>query len=102
MVSTVSGTSSFTHSVDDFDEDNVVSLGDYFYSRSPKGVIRKGKKRSRDHDDVSGPVTNQIVWTQQSGDPQIDAVDSTTVLGASTGANLGAVLTLNKEFDKRK
>ena len=65
-------------------------------------MIIKGKKRSRDHDDVPGPVTNQIVWTQQFGDPQIDAVDSTTTLGAFTGANLDAVLTLNKEFDKRK
>ena len=98
----MSGTSSFTHSVDNFDEENAVSLGDYFYSRSSKEVIRKGKKRSRDHDDVSRPVTNQIVWTQQSGDPQIDAVDSATTLGAFTGANLDAVLTLNKEFDKRK
>ena len=69
LVSTVSGTSEFTHSVDDFDEDNVVSLGDYFYGRSSKAVIRKGKKRSRDHDDVSGLVTNQLVWTQQSSDP---------------------------------
>ena len=29
-------------------------------------------------------------------------MDSATVLGAFTGANLDAVLTLNKEFDKRK
>ena len=61
LVSIVSGTSSFTHLVDDFDEYNVVSLGDYFCSRLSKAVIRKGKKRSMDHDDVSGPVTNQIV-----------------------------------------
>ena len=98
----MSGTSSFTQSVDEFDEDNVVPLGDYFYSRSSKAVVRNGKKRSRNHDDLSTPVTNQIIWTQQSGDPQIDAVASATVLGAFTGGNLGAVLTLNKEFDKRK
>ena len=65
-------------------------------------MIRKGKKRSMDHDDVSGLVTNQIVWTQQPSDPQIDVVDSATALGAFTGANLDAVLTLNKKFDKRK
>ena len=98
----MSGTSSFTHSVDDFDEDKVVSLGYYFYSRSSKVVLRKGNKRSRDHDDVSILITNQIIWTQQSGDPQIDAVDSSTILGAFTSANLDAVLTLNKEFEKRK
>ena len=51
---------------------------------------------------MSALVTNQIIWTQQSGDPQIDAVDSTTTLGAFAGANLDAILTLNKEFDKRK
>ena len=29
-------------------------------------------------------------------------MDSATVLGSFTGANLSAVLTMNKEFDKRK
>ena len=98
----MSGTSSFTQLVDEFDEDNVVPLGDYFYSKSSKAMARKGKKRSRNHGDLSAPVTNQIIWTQQFGDVQIDAVDSATVLGAFTGANLDAILTLNKEFEKRK
>ena len=47
-------------------------------------------------------VTNQIIWTQQSGDPQVDAVDTTAALGAFTGENLHVVNTLNREFDKRK
>ena len=102
LVSTVSGTSSSTHLVSDFDANNVVSLGDSFYIRSSKEMRRKGKKRSRDHDDVLGPVTNQIVWTQQFGDSHIDALDSATTFGAFTSANLDAMVTLNKEFDKRK
>ena len=61
LVSTVSGTSSFTQSVDEFDEDNVVPLGDYFYSKSSKEVVRKGKNRSRNHGDLSALVTNQII-----------------------------------------
>ena len=50
--------------------------------------------------DVS--VTDQIVWTQHSGDPQLDATDTTIALGAFTGANIHAVSNLNREFDRRK
>ena len=69
LVSTVIRTSSFTQSKDEFDEDIAISLGDCFYSKSDKEVVRKGKKRSRDHGDMDVFVTNQIIWTQQSGDP---------------------------------
>ena len=42
-----------------------------------------------------------MVWTQQSGDSQVDAVDTTSILGAFTGENLHAINYLNKAFDKK-
>ena len=58
LVSTGNATSSFTKSKDEFEEDNVVSLGDYFYSNSSKEMVRKGRKRSRDQDGLEASVTN--------------------------------------------
>ena len=43
---------------------------------------------------------SKVVWTQRSSDPQAYATDAAFVLGAFTGANLDAVNTLNREFDK--
>ena len=102
LVSTVNITSSFTKPVAEFDEDIVVPVGDCYYNKFAKEVVRKGKKRIRDEGGLEASVSNQIIWTQQSGDPQVDAVETTTTLGAFTCANLGAVNTLNGEFDKRK
>ena len=62
-------TSSFTESVFDFDEDIIVPLGDYFYSKSSKSVVRKRRKISKDQGGFEAPVTNQIIWNQQSSDP---------------------------------
>ena len=45
---------------------------------------------------------NEFVWTQWSGDPQVDATYAASILGAFTGANFDAVNTLNREFDKQK
>ena len=61
LVSIVNGTSSFTESVVEFEEDIVVPLGDYFYSRSSKAMVRKGRKRIRDQGGLEAPVTNQII-----------------------------------------
>ena len=51
---------------------------------------------------MEAPVTNQIIWTQHFGDPQIDAIHTATALGAFTGANIDAVNTLNREIDRKK
>ena len=61
LVSTVIGTFSFTDSRDEFDEDIIISLGDCYYSKSNKVVVRKGKKRSRDQGGMDASVANQIV-----------------------------------------
>ena len=42
------------------------------------------------------------MWTQQSGDPQVDAANTASVLGAFTGANLHTINSLNRVFDKKK
>ena len=95
-------TSSFSESVAEFEEDIRVPLGDYFYSMSSKEVAKKGMKRRIYQGGFEAHVTNQIIQTWQSSDPQVDAVYTTTTLGAFIGANLYAVNTLNRELDRRK
>ena len=102
LVSIVVGTSSATESTGDFNEDIVISLGDYYYSKYDKSVFKKGKKRGRDQSDIDTSITNQTVWNQQSGDPQVDAADTAAALGAFTDANFHVVDTLNREFDRIK
>ena len=67
---------------DEFNEDIVISLGDYRYRKSDKSVVKRGKKRSIDQSDVDTSLSNEIVWTQQFGDPQVDVTDAASVLGA--------------------
>ena len=98
----MAGTYSTIESRDEFNEDIIISLGDYHYSKSNKAVVKKGKKRSRDQGDMDTSLSNQIVWTQQYGDPQLDAADTAASLGAFTGANFHAMNTLNREFDRGK
>ena len=49
---------------DEFNEDFVISLGEYRYSKSDKSVVKRGKKRSRDQSNVDPSLSNEIVWTQ--------------------------------------
>ena len=102
LVSPVISTYRSIHPRDEFDEEIVVSLGEYYYSKPDKSVIKKGKKRGRDQSGMEVSVSKQILWIQQSSDPQVDAVDTATALGAFTGANIHVVSNLNREFDRRK
>ena len=65
-------------------------------------MVNRGKKRSRDQSDVDTSLSNEIVWTQQCGDPQVDATDVASILGDFTSANFHDVNYLNREFDKKK
>ena len=65
-------------------------------------MVIRGKKRSRDQGDVDASLSNQEVWNQQSGDPQVDAADTASTLGAFTSAKFHAIDSLNREFDKKK
>ena len=87
---------------DDFDEDFVISLGEYQYSKAAKSVVKWGKKRGRDQNYMDMSMVNEFVWTQQSSDPQAYAIDAASILGAFIGANLDAVNNLKREFDKQK
>ena len=49
---------------DEFNEDFVISLGEYWYIKADKSVIKKGKKRNRDQSDMDISVANEVVWTQ--------------------------------------
>ena len=61
LVSTVNRNSSFTELVGEFEEDIVVPLGDYFYSKSSKAVVIKGRKRSKDQGGLESFVTYPII-----------------------------------------
>ena len=87
---------------DEFNEDFLVSLGQYRYSKAEKVVVRWGKKRGRVPNDVDMPMVNEVLWTSQSNDPQYYATYVTFVLGTFTGANMDAINSLNREFDKQK
>ena len=86
---------------DEFNEDFVVSLGEYRYSKAEKSMVRRGKKRGRDHNNMDMPMVNEVLWTPQSSDSQAYATDAASVLGAFIGANMDVVNSLNKEFDKQ-
>ena len=80
----------------------MVSLGGYRYSKADRSVVKRGKKRGRDQNDMDMSMVNEVVWTQQLSDPQAYATDAASILGAFTGANLDAVNNLNREFGKQK
>ena len=42
------------------------------------------------------------MWTQQSGDPQVDVVDTASIWGAFKRTNLHAINSFNRAFDKQK
>ena len=75
LVSTVIDTYGSIDPRAEFDEDIVVSIGEYYYSKPDKTVIRKGKKRTRDQSGMDVYVSEKIVWTQQSNHPHVDAAD---------------------------
>ena len=54
---------------DEFNEDFVISLREYQYSKVDRSVVKKGKKRNRDQSDMDISVTNEVLWTQRSSDP---------------------------------
>ena len=61
LVSTGISTSFIDEVRDEFNEDIVISLVYYHYSKSNKEVVRTGKKRIRDQGDVDTSLSNQVV-----------------------------------------
>ena len=87
---------------DEFNEYFVVSLGEYRYIKANISMVKRGKKRGIVQNDMNMTMVNEVVWTQQSSDPQSFATDATFVLGDFKGASLDVVNSLNREFDKQK
>ena len=48
---------------DEFNEDFVVSLGEYRYIKVDISVVKRSKKRSRDQNDMDVSMVNEVVWT---------------------------------------
>ena len=53
----------------EFNEDFVISLGEYKYSRVDRSMVKWGKKRGKDRNDMDMSMVNEVVWTQPSSDP---------------------------------
>ena len=87
---------------DEFNEEFVVSFYEYRYRKATKSMVRRGKKRGRDHNDMDMSMVNEVVWTWPLNDPQAYATDAASILGAFTCANLDAINSLSREFDKQK
>ena len=81
---------------DEFNEDFVVSLGKYRYSKAEKSVVRWGKKRGRDQNAMDMSMVNEVLWTPQSSDPKSYATDAAFVFGSFAGANMDVVNSLNR------
>ena len=54
---------------DEFNEEFVVSLGEYQYSKANKSMVRWGKKRGRDQNEMDMSMVNEFLWTPQLSDP---------------------------------
>ena len=80
----------------------MVSLGEYRYSKAERSLVKWGKKRGRDQNDMDMSMVNEVVWTQQTSGPQAYATDATSILGAFIGSNMDAFNSLHREFDKQK
>ena len=48
---------------DEFNEYFVVSLGEYRYSKDERSVVKWGKKRGIDQNDMDISMVNAVVWT---------------------------------------
>lgn len=84
-------------------DDAVVSLGDYFFSKSRKGVIKKPAKRPRLEEASSKEPLDQLMfWSITDKDPQKIASKTASVLGAFAEANFATVSDLNATIDRYK
>ena len=83
---------------DEFNEYFVVSIGEYWYNKGDRSMVKKGRKRNMDHSDMDMYVAKEVVWIQRSSDPHEYASDATFVLRDFTGSNFDVVNTLNREF----
>ena len=60
--------------------------------------MKKGNKRVREGTIKWVPALNQVIWKSISPDIKQGALDTTTTMGAFTGANIDSVSQLNKDI----
>ena len=77
--------------MEDFGEDVVVSLGEYFWSRKDKVMMKKGTERKREGTVKKVPSLNQVIWKLDSPSITKGDLDTLVSMGDFTGANFGLV-----------
>ena len=61
----------------EFGEEVVVSLNDYYWSKSEKAVVKRGSKRTRQGTIVQVSVPNQVIWKRTSTNIRREVVEKT-------------------------
>ena len=77
----------------------MVSLGEYFWSRKEKVVVKKGTKRDREGTLMQGTIPNQVIWKRTSIDVTQEALETTTAMISFAEENYDYVTSLNKEIE---
>ena len=47
---------------EEFNEDFVVSLGEYQYNKVDRSLVKKGRKRNMYQSDMDMSIANEVVW----------------------------------------
>ena len=74
-----------------FGEDDVVSMGKYYWNKKYKAVVKRGTKRAREGLVKQVPAHNQVIWKSDTTDVHQGALDTKTTMGVFTGANFDSV-----------
>ena len=74
-----------------FSDDVVVSLGEYFWRKEEKVIVKKGSNISREGTFKQGSVPNLIIWKRASIDVKQEALETAAAMGASAGENFDSV-----------
>ena len=75
----------------DFVEDDVVSLGKYFWRKKDKSVMKNGTKRMREGTIKKVPALTQVIWKSYSPDTQQGDLYTTGTMGDFAGDNYDSV-----------
>ena len=78
-----------------FEEDVMVPMGKYYWSKKDKVVIKKGTKRTREGATKQIPSLNQVIWKSDTLDIKQGALDIVGAIRAFAGANYDSVSQLS-------
>ena len=83
---------SSTEEIADFGEDTVVILGNYFWSKKQKAILKKVLKRTREGIIKHVPALDKIVWKTDAPNEKQGVVNTVATIGVFAGANYNSVL----------